>query len=166
MLYPIRYELDVVYNICPIYNKGLGPESVTNMLNFCDTPIGVFVTRCILYLVSTWWVLGGYLSSFLCNKLDILVSNIYYTCDSYCGKYSPESSLLWKIIPKGYALIRHYWKILGVMAAYRMPNSVVKHGQTRKFTELPHIILHEFFQILYAPRYNKPPRDTSICNYT
>lgn len=34
-----------------------------------------------------------------------------------------------------------------------LPNSVTKHGQTRKFTELPHIILHEFFQILHAPTY-------------
>ena len=56
------------------------------MLNFCDTPIGVFVTRCILYMVGTWWVLEWYLSSFLRNKLDILVASIVDFCDSHCGK--------------------------------------------------------------------------------
>jgi len=79
-----------------------------------------------------------------------LVASIVNSCDNHSGKYSPESGLLWKIIPNPYPLIRHYWKILGVLATYRMPNSETKHGQTRKFTEL----LHELFQILHAGAYS------------
>jgi hypothetical protein len=60
VLYPIRYELDVVNNICPIYNRNLGPESVTNLSNFCDK-------------------LGGY-------RRGTWGASIVNFCDSYCGK--------------------------------------------------------------------------------
>jgi hypothetical protein len=93
---------------------------------------------------------GGVLVRLL---VQYLVASIVNSCDNHSGKYSPESGLLWKIIPKGYALIRHYWKILGVLATYRVPNSVTKRCQTRKFPELPPIILHELFQKLHAGAY-------------